>query len=158
MRRPDPKTFGAVLAGLSVLLPTVNYAFHFVPMTDWVLTSAPNLLTAIATLASLFVYVWALSRQPQLEARREHWRRLDAGLTFFAGLIAILGYVYYLDRAEQIVRSIGPTPAEDVLLDRLFWILPALYAAGFSAVTRGFCLIVVQSVSDRSLPPTSPSR
>jgi hypothetical protein len=140
------RRFGAVSAGLSVLFPAVNYAFQFVPMTDGYRTSAPGFLTVIATVASLFIYLLALSRQTDVEAKRERRRRIEAVMTFLAGLTATL-YVYYLDRAEQIARTIAPTPAEQELDDQLFWMLPALYTASFSAFTRAFCLIAVPSSS-----------
>jgi hypothetical protein len=137
----------ALLAGVSVLFPFSNVFAQIIPLSQWseggLVYFSPQLVTAISTVACLFVIFWSFGQRHRFA--RQSIRRStqkQAGFSFAFGIVALFVYLvlhyavvnnFYFDvlgwESGDSKRVFG-----DVLL-------LLAYSAFFVFVTRAFMLL-----------------
>jgi hypothetical protein len=137
----------ALLAGVSVLFPLSNVFVKVIPLAKWdqggLVYLSPELVTAVSTLACLFVILRTFARRHELAAdgtRRSFQRR--ATLSFATGLLAIVIYlVAHYAIANDFYYDVLGWESDD--LQRVLGdiVLLVAYSAFFGLMTRAFMLV-----------------
>lgn len=141
------QTLWGILAGISVFFPLSNILIKLIPMKsiseDGVFVHlSPPLITAIATIVTLFVLLWTFGKRHRLNVKRQLKRIVRlAWISFGAGSLSLVIYLvvyfltYYLARDSWGWFSDDPR--------RLLVEIPLLitYSIFFALITRAFILL-----------------
>ncbi len=137
----------SALAGVSILFPLSNVFAQLIPVAQWseggFVRLAPPLVTAVATVASLFVLLWTYGHRDRLAQRGARWRaRRHAGAAFGLGLVALGAYLalQFAVKEDFYFRVLG-WHSDDLrrLLGDLVLLLA--YSLFFALLTRAFVLL-----------------
>lgn len=139
----------SILAAVSVLFPLSNVLAQIIPLARWeeggFAYLSPQLVTAISTVASLFIILWTFGQRQQFadQGKRRSIQK-QAGISFALGFGSLIIYLvghyavangFYWDvlqwTSDDIRRILG-----DIVL--LF-----TYSAFFALVTRAFMLLAM---------------
>jgi hypothetical protein len=136
-----------ILAGISVFFPLSNVLIKLIPMKtieeDGVFVHlSPALITAIATVVTLFVVLWSFGNRRRLKLKRTLQKtRRQAWVSFGVGLSSLVAYlvVYYI--TYQVAWDSWGWSSDDPrrLLVEVF--LLAAYSLFFAMLTRAFMLL-----------------
>ncbi len=136
-----------ILAGISVFFPLSNVLIKLIPMKsmfeDGVFVHlSPPLITAIATIVTLFVILWTFGKRHQLNVKKQLKQIVrQAWISFGAGSLSLVSYLviyfltYYLAWESWGWFSDDPR--------RLLVEIPLLitYSIFFALITRAFMLL-----------------
>jgi len=129
-----------MLAGISVLFPLSNEFFRVIPLKSFdeegvYIYFSPRLITAIATLVSLFTVLASFaSRKTLTVTQRRAWLSFIIGVVFL--LLYLIGYSLSLH-----VYSLMGIESDDPRRLMLELPLLAFYSFFFALVTRAFILL-----------------
>jgi len=141
------KNLWSILAGLSVLFPLSNALVKVIPLKaidqDGAFAKlSPSLITALATLTTLFLILWTFSRRSEFmgELRRRPIQR-RAAFSFGLGLLTLIIYVaVYFVKLQYAYVNWG-WESEDPRHLIVEIPLGVAYVASFALVTRAFLLL-----------------
>ncbi|KAF0189910.1 MAG: hypothetical protein FD168_208 [Desulfobulbaceae bacterium] len=134
-----------ILAGISVLFPLSNALAKIIPLARWpeggLAYFSPQLLSIVSSLACLFLLLWMFGHRYQLERRRIQTQR-KAGLSFAAGLIALIIYLtVYFAIANDFYFEVLKWESDDLRRVLGDIILLITYSAFFVLMTQAFMLL-----------------
>lgn len=138
----------SILAGVSLFFPLSNTFTRLVPLAKYdngggLIYFSPQLVTAISTLACLFVILWTFGKRHQFTNQRKRQSiQKQAKFSFVWGVAALIVYlvVHFAVKTNFYFTVLGWESADirRVLGDI---VLLSTYSAFFLLVTRAFMLL-----------------
>jgi hypothetical protein len=136
-----------ILAGISVFFPLSNVLIKFLPMKsmseDGVFVHlSPPLITAIATIFTLFVVLWTFGKRHQLNVKKRLKRLArQAWLSFGVGALSLIIYLVIYFLTYYLAWDSWGWSSDDPR--RLIIEIPLLvtYSIFFALITRAFMLL-----------------
>ena len=144
------------LAGISVFFPLSNVLVKVIPLgrygeDDGVYDHLrPPLITAVATLVTLFIVLWTFVNREEFREERA-WARIrrHAGLSFAAGVLALVAYLIVHTVYAQYAWSAWGWGSGDPRKLLAEVPLLAAYCAWFALITRAFLLLAMREFFGR---------
>ena len=141
------KNLWGILAGVSVLFPLSNVLVKVIPLQSLdhdgaFAMLAPSLVTALATITTLFLILWTFSHRSEFKAQPQRRAiQRQAVLSFGAGLLTLVLYLVGYSVTLADAYAVWGWESEDPR--HLFAEVPLLvtYVASFALVTRAFVLL-----------------
>jgi hypothetical protein len=139
-------TLWGLLAGISVFFPLSSVFFKVIPLGAYGATGvfnhlSPPLITAVATVVTLFVVLSTFGRRDEFKGLGRRDARRQAWISMVVGMAALIAYM----TIHQIYAEYGYSGfglgSDDPL--KLFFEIPLLvaYTVFFSLFTRAFMLL-----------------
>lgn len=135
-----------ILAGISVFFPLSNSLIKKgVPLAKWDESGGfailpVELVTAITTLAAIFVVFWTYGQRDMFRSG-SHRPRVSATRSFIVGVASLVLYVAGYCLMQRDFHTVLGWDSEDVRRLLFDLILLVLYAASFCLITRAFTLL-----------------
>jgi len=139
-------TLWGLLAGISVFFPLSSVFLKVIPLgayeDDGVFNHlSPPLITAVATVVTLFVVLSTFGRRDELKGVRRHHARRQAWISMGVGMVALISYMTIHQIYAEYGYSVFGLGSDDPR--KLFFEIPLLvaYSAFFALLTRAFMLL-----------------
>lgn len=136
-----------ILAGISVFFPLSNMLIKLIPMKtiydDGVFVHLhPPLITAIATIITLFVVLWTFGNRRLLKVKRSLQKiRRQAWISFGVGLLSLISYLVIYFVTYQIAWDVWGWSSDDPRRLLVEVLLLVTYSLFFTLITRAFMLL-----------------
>lgn len=137
----------AILAGISVLFPFSNVFAQIIPLAQWgeggFAYLSPPLVTAISTVACVFVILWTFGRRQQFtRARKRKSIQKQAGISFALGVAALVVYLTgHYAVAHDFYWNVLQWESDDFRRMLGDIVLLLAYSVFFVLVTKAFLLL-----------------
>ena len=138
----------STLAGISLLFPLSNVLIKIIPLAKYddeggLVYFSPQLVTAITTLACLFIILWTYGKRHSFSNPQERQSiQKRAGLSFAIGVVSLVIYLvfYFAVKTGFYFDVLGWQSGDP---QRVFGdiVLLVAYGAFFLLVTRAFVLL-----------------
>ena len=141
------QTVWGILAGISIFFPLSNVLIKVIPMKtiyeDGVFVHiSPPLITAIATIVTLFVILWTFGNRRRLKFKKRLQRiRRQAWISFGVGLLSLIAYLVVYFVTYQIAWESWGWSSDDPRRLLVEVLLLATYSVFFALITRAFMLL-----------------